>query len=253
MDLKLQGKVVLVTGAGSGIGRATALVFADEGAKVAVIDVDKKGGGDTVRLIEAKGKEAAFFECDVSQDKQVRAMVQGVVEKYGRLDCAFNNAGIEGSTLPVVEYEEEVWDRIIDINLKGVWLCMKYEIPEMLKAGGGAIVNSGSVASLMGTPGSTGYTGAKHGVLGLTKTAALEYAKAGIRINAVCPGAVHTEMIDRVIRQAPFMEKFYADVHPIGRLGKVDEIAGAVAWMCSPWASFMIGHGMVIDGGLTAP
>jgi NAD(P)-dependent dehydrogenase (short-subunit alcohol dehydrogenase family) len=180
-------------------------------------------------------------------------MVKAVVEKYGRLDCAFNNAGIEGSTLPVVEYEEEVWDRIIDINLKGVWLCMKYEIPEMLKQGGGAIVNTASVAALIGTPGSTGYTGSKHGVLGLTRTAALEYAKAGIRINAVCPGAVQTELIDRVIKQAPFMKEFYDDVHPIGRIGRVEEITGAVAWMCSPWASFMIGHGMVIDGGLTVP
>jgi NAD(P)-dependent dehydrogenase (short-subunit alcohol dehydrogenase family) len=253
MDLMLKGKVVLVTGAGSGIGRATALLFANEGAKVAIVDIRAESAQETVDAIKSKGGEAAFFECDVSQDGLVKATVEAVVESYGHLDCAFNNAGIEGSTLPIVQYEEEVWDRVIDINLKGVWLCMKYEIPEMLRQGGGAIVNAASVAALIGTPGSTGYTGSKHGVLGLTRTAALEYAKAGVRINAICPGAVHTELIDRVIKQAPFMEKFYADVHPIGRIGRVEEIAGAVAWMCSPWASFMVGHGMVIDGGLTVP
>lgn len=253
MDLKLQGKAILVTGAGSGIGRATSLLFAKEGGRVAVVDVNKEGGEETVRLIDKHGGEGKFFQCDVSKAQEVEAMVREIVEKYGRLDCAFNNAGIEGLNSPVIEYDEEIWDQVIDINLKGVWLCMKYEIPEMLKQGGGVIVNTASVAGLIGTPGSTGYTASKHGIVGLTKTSALEYAKAGIRINAICPGAVHTELIDRLIQKYPSMLKFYEDVHPIGRIGRVEEVAGAVVWLCSPWASFMTGDVMVIDGGLTAP
>jgi NAD(P)-dependent dehydrogenase (short-subunit alcohol dehydrogenase family) len=253
MDLKLQGKAILVTGAGSGIGRATSLLFAKEGGRVAVVDVNKEGGDATVRLIEMNGGKSKFIQCDVSKDQEVKAMVKAVIEKYGRVDCAFNNAGIEGLNSPVVDYTEEVWDRVLDINLKGVWLCMKYEIPEMLKQGSGVIVNTASVAGLIGTPGATGYTASKHGVVGLTKTAALEYAKAGIRINAICPGAIHTELVDRMVQKYPFMQKFYEDAHPIGRIGKVEEVAGAVAWLCSPWASFMTGNAMVIDGGFTAP
>ena len=253
MDLDLKGKVALITGAGAGIGKATALVFADEGAKVAVVDNQKEAGEKTIQEIAEKGGEASFFECDVSKADNVKNMVAAIVGKYGRLDCAFNNAGVPGATAPVVEYPEAAWDQVIGIDLKGVWLCMKYEIPEMLKQGGGVIVNSASIAALIGTAGATGYTAAKQGVLGLTRTAALEYCKSNIRINAVCPGAIHTELIDQVIRQAPEMEKFYADMHPIGRIGKVEEVAGAVAWMCSPWAAFMIGTGMVMDGGFTVP
>jgi NAD(P)-dependent dehydrogenase (short-subunit alcohol dehydrogenase family) len=253
MDLGLRDKVALVTGGASGIGRATALFFADEGARVAVLDIQTASGEDTVRRIEAKGGEAAFFACDVSRDAQVREAMAAVVGRFGGLDCAFNGAGIEGITAPVADYDEDAFDRIVEINLKGVWLCMKYEIPEMLKRGGGSIVNAASAAALVAIPGASGYTAAKHGVLGLTKSAALEHAKSGVRINAVCPGVVHTEMIDRVIKHAPHMEKFYADSEPIGRMGRVDEIAGAVVWLCSPWASFMIGSGVVIDGGVTLP
>jgi NAD(P)-dependent dehydrogenase (short-subunit alcohol dehydrogenase family) len=253
MDLKLQGKVVLVTGAGSGIGRGTALLFAAEGAKVAAVDVNQEPGEETVRLIRADGGDATFVQCDVANVQEVTAMVQKTVETYGRLDCAFNNAGIAGLNTPVVEYDEEVWDRVVAINLKGVWLCMKAEIPQMLKQGGGAIVNTASVAGHIGTAGATGYTASKHGVVGLTKTVALEYAKAGIRINAISPGAIHTDMIDKLITEYPQMKKFYEDVHPIGRIGRIEEVAGAVVWLCSPWASFMIGHSMIIDGGLTLP
>jgi NAD(P)-dependent dehydrogenase (short-subunit alcohol dehydrogenase family) len=179
-------------------------------------------------------------------------MVDKTVETLGRLDYAFNNAGIAGLNAPIVEYDEEVWNRIVAVNLTGVWLCMKYEIPVMLKQGNGAIVNTASVAGHIGTAGATGYTATKHGVIGLTKTVALEYATAGIRVNALCPGAIRTEMVESLIKQYPQMEKFYMDAHPVGRLGVVEEVAGAVVWMCSDAAAFMTGTSMVIDGGMTA-
>ncbi len=179
-------------------------------------------------------------------------MVDKTADVYGRLDCAFNNAGIESQPVPIADYSEEIWNKIIGVNLTGVWLCMKYEIPLMLNQGGGAIVNTASVAGLIGTPGISPYTASKHGVVGITKTVALEYAKKGIRVNAVCPGAINTPLVTRAITNSPELEKFLLDCHPVGRFGKPDEVAEAVVWLCSDAASFVTGHAMAIDGGLTA-
>lgn len=252
MEKILKGKVALITGGGSGIGRATALAFAREGAIVAISDVAVENGEETARMVRDAGGEASFIPCNVAKGTEVKAMVDKTVGKYGQLDCAFNNAGIESSMVPIVDYPEEEWDKVISINLTGVWLCMKYEIPQMLKQGRGAIVNTASVAGLIGTPGISPYTASKHGVVGITKTAALEYATAGIRINAVCPGAIRTPMVNRVIASKPEIENFFLQCHPVGRLGTPEEIAAAVVWLCSDAASFVTGHAMVVDGGLTA-
>jgi len=249
---RVDGKVALVTGGGSGIGRATALVFAREGAKVVVADIVVAGGEETVRLIKAAGGEAVFIKADVSKAAEVEALVKKTVETHGRLDCAFNNAGIEGEVAQTPNCTEENWDRTIAINLKGVWLCLKYEIPQMLKQGGGAIVNTASVAGLVGFQGTPAYVASKHGVAGLTKTAALEYAKAGIRVNAVCPGVIHTPMVERAFSASPQMAEAAIAMEPVGRLGKPEEIAEAVVWLCSDAASFVTGLPMVVDGGLVA-
>jgi NAD(P)-dependent dehydrogenase (short-subunit alcohol dehydrogenase family) len=248
----VNGKVALVTGASSGIGRATALAFAREGAKVMVADVTVEGGEETVSLVKQAGGEATFFKADVSKAAEVEALVARVVQTYGRLDCAHNNAGIEGPGALTVDYPEEMFDRVMAINLKGVWLCLKYEIPQMLKTGGGAIVNTASTAGLVGFPRGSAYVASKHGVVGLTRTAALEYAKSNIRVNAVCPGAIDTPMMGRITDHRPTRAARMAAAEPVGRMGVPGEIAEAVVWLCSDSASFVTGHAMAVDGGMTA-
>jgi NAD(P)-dependent dehydrogenase (short-subunit alcohol dehydrogenase family) len=246
------GKVALVTGAGSGIGRASALTFAREGARVVVADVVVEGGEETVNLIRNTGGEAVFVKADVSQAAEVEALINAAVVTYGRLDCAHNNAGIAGKALTLADDTEENWDRIMAINLKGVWLCMKYEIPQMLKQGGGAIVNTASDAGLIGVRRGGAYVASKHGVVGLTKTAALEYAKAGIRVNAVCPGPIDTPMLQRGASRRPQIIERMVAAQPGGRLGQPEEIAEAAVWLCSDEASFVTGLPMPVDGGYMA-
>jgi NAD(P)-dependent dehydrogenase (short-subunit alcohol dehydrogenase family) len=247
----LEGKIALVTGAASGIGRATSLVMAREGARVVVSDINAEGGEETLSAIKDLGGQGIFIHADVSKAEDVQALVAGAVETYGRLDCAYNNAGIEGFMEGRLhEYPEDIWDRLIDINLKGVWLCLKYEIPRMLEQGGGAIVNTASAAGLVGSRRLSAYVASKHAVVGLTKAAALEYARDGIRVNAVCPGIIDTPMVQRLIagRQTDDEEP----QHPVGRLGAPEEIAESVAWLCSDAASLVTGAAMAVDGGFTA-
>jgi NAD(P)-dependent dehydrogenase (short-subunit alcohol dehydrogenase family) len=248
----LEGKVALVTGGTSGIGRETAVLFAKAGAKVVVAGRREPEGKETVELIRAAGGDGQFLKADVSKASEVEVLVQKTVEKFGRLDAAFNNAGIEGVWVPLIKQTEEDWDRTIDVNLKGVWLCLKYEILQMLRqGGGGAIVNMASIGGLVGFSGAAAYSASKHGVMGLTRAAALENARSKIRINAVCPGAVETALADRVFG-APSVHKYVVSIHPIGRFGKPAEIAEAVVWMCSDRASFMTGQSLVLDGGFLA-
>ena len=252
MTMELEGKVALVTGGTSGIGRETALLFTKAGAKVVVAGRRELEGKETVDLIRAAGGDGLFVKTDVSQGSEVAALIQKAVQKFGGLDIAFNNAGIEGAWVPIIRQSEEDWDRTINVNLKGVWLCLKYEIRQMLKqGGGGAIVNMASVTGLIGSVGAGAYSASKHGVIGLTKTAALENAKSGIRINAVCPGVIETPMSERLFG-APAIHKSVVGLHPVGRLGRPVEIAEAVVWMCSDRASFMTGQSLVIDGGFLA-
>jgi NAD(P)-dependent dehydrogenase (short-subunit alcohol dehydrogenase family) len=244
------GKVALVTGAGSGIGRATALAFAREGAVVVVSDVAIAGGEETVRLIKDVAGEATFIATDVTRPDGVQQLIQRVVESYGRLDYAHNNAGIAPSGL-THEMSVEDWTRVIGVNLTGVWLCMKHEIVQMLRQGGGAIVNTASVAGLIGHIGLSAYIASKHGVVGLTKTAALECAQQGIRVNAVCPGWVLTPMNAEFFADPERRAQTIARV-PMGRLGKPDEVAAAVVWLCSDAASFVTGVAFPMDGGFVA-
>jgi NAD(P)-dependent dehydrogenase (short-subunit alcohol dehydrogenase family) len=251
MTAELQGKVGIVTGGTSGIGRETAVLFAMAGATVVVAGRRESQGKETMDLVRAAGGDGLFLKTDVSRVGEVRALVQKTVEKFGRLDVAFNNAGVEGAWIPIVEQSEEDWDRVIDINLKGVWLCLKYEIQQMLKQGGGAIVNMASVAGLIGAAGAGTYCASKHGVIALTKTAALENARKGIRVNVVCPAVIETPMGERIFG-APEIRKHMEGAHPIGRFGTPREVAEAVVWMCSDRASFMTGQSLVLDGGFLA-
>ena len=252
MSGELEGKVVLVTGAGSGIGRESALAFAAAGGRVVVSDVVVNGGEETVAQIKAAGGEATFVRADVSQRADVEALVRQTVESYGRLDCAHNNAGIEGDLAPTCDCTEANWDRTIAVNLKGVWLCMKYEIPQMVEQGGGVIVNTSSVAGLVGFLNLPAYVATKHGVAGLTRTAALEYAEQGIRVNAVCPGVINTPMIDRIVAGDAEAEAQFTALEPVGRMGSPAEVAQAVVWLCSDRASFVTGIAMPVDGGFVA-
>jgi len=246
----LEERIALVTGGSSGIGQAAALDFAAEGAKVVVADVNIEGGEETVRLINERGGEAIFVRTDVARANEVEELVDRAVRAYGRLDCAFNNAGIsiEGR---VHEVSEEEWDCLMCVNLKGVWLCMKYELIQMLKQGRGAIVNMSSVWGVVGMAGEAPYVASKHGVSGLTKAGALDYAKEGIRVNEVCPGVIHTPMTAGTLGDAVRREQILAR-EPIGRVGRAEEVAKAVVWLCTDAASFVTGHALVVDGGYVA-
>jgi NAD(P)-dependent dehydrogenase (short-subunit alcohol dehydrogenase family) len=250
MDRIFEHKVAIITGGSFGIGRATAMEFAKRGATVVIADWIEDSS--TLTQVKDEGENAIFMKCDVSKNDDVKNLIDKTLETFGRLDYAFNNAGIEGSTAPTQECTEENWDKTMGINLKGIWLCMKYELPHMIKQGKGAIVNCASVAGLVGFPGLPAYVASKHGVIGLTKTAALENAKQGIRINAVCPGVIHTSMIDRMTGKDKTVEKQFVDMEPVGRMGTPQEVAQAVVWLCSDASSFVTGHGLAVDGGWIA-
>lgn len=247
----LSGKVAIVTGGSSGIGKATAIAFAREDAKVVVASRREKEGIETVKQMRSAGSEGLFIKTDVSKETDVSAMVEKTIATYGHLDYAFNNAGIEQIPTPFVEQIEETFDQIMDINVKGVWLCMKHQIPQMLKNGGGAIVNMSSIGGIIGGAGVPIYVASKHAVLGLTKSVALEYAKEGIRINAVCPGAIETDLFDRFADNPEMRQRMMA-MHLIGRVGKPEEIAEAVVWLCSDKASFVTSQSLPLDGGYVA-
>ena len=250
---RLEAKVALVTGGSSGIGRASSLAFAREGAKVIIADVDVEGGEETARLVKAAGSEAIFVRADVSKVTEVEALVAKAVAAYGRLDCAHNNAGINGLRAPIADCTEKNWDSVIGINLKGIWLCMKYEIRQMLRQSGGAIVNTASIAGLIASLADLpAYVASKHGVIGLTKAAAVEYGRAGIRVNALCPGAVITPLFLGSFGDDTKAIEGMTKATPIGRLASPEDVAEAVIWLCSAAASFITGHAMPVDGGRTA-
>ena len=252
MSNLLEGKVGLVTGAGSGIGRAGALSFAQQGAKVVVSDIDDAGGAETVELIKQIGGEAIYQNCDVSKAAEVETMVAKAVETFGKLDCAFNNAGLAGEFARLADSTEENFDLNYRVNLKGVFLCMKYEILQMLKQGNGAIVSTASIAGLVGSKQVSAYCAMKHGVNGLTKSAALEYATKNIRVNSVCPGMIETPLLNAQLEGQPAMREAMMAYEPIGRFGEPREIGDTVAWLCSDQASFVTGHTMTVDGGAVA-
>lgn len=248
-----EGKVALVTGGTSGIGRATAIAFARAGAKVVVAGRRKEEGQETVRLIQEAGSEGLFVKTDVSRKEDVTGLIEKTLATYNQLDCAFNNAGYDGHYVPLAEQSEEDFDRIVSVNIKGVWLCMKYELQHMLSVGTGAIVNTASIFSHVGFLNGSIYAASKHAVLGLTKSAALEYAKTGIRINAVSPGDILTDMVERGMAAMPGGKAEYEASRVMGRLGTGDEIANAVLFLCSAQASFITGHSLLVDGGYTLP
>lgn len=247
-----QRKVAIITGGNSGIGRATAVALARQGVNITIASRRTKEGEETVKLVKDAGSEGIFVKTDVTKEDDVRSLVEKSTDKFGRLDYAFNNAGIEESMTPLVDQRSDLFDRIISVNVKGVWLSMKYEIPEMIKSGGGSIVNMSSVAGVMGFPQMPIYIASKHAVLGLTKSAALEYARSGIRINAVAPGAVNTDMAKRVMEGNPQLNQTLTSMHPIGRVAEPEEIADVVSWLLSDKSSFVLGHTLLADGGIVS-
>jgi len=251
METEFKDKVVIITGASFGIGKATALAFAKEGAKLLIADVQDKEGEHLAEQIRKQGNECIYVHCDISKPAEVQKMVSETVNRFGRLDIAYNNAGIEGEMGFTADGSEENFDRVIGINLKGVWACMKHEIPEMLKNNKGVIVNCSSIAGVIGSQGLPIYVASKHGVNGLTKNAALEYAGQGIRVNSVCPAGVQTSMLDRIVQTNPSLKDQMSAMHPIGRVAQPEEIADAVLYLCSDRASFITGHELLVDGGFT--
>ncbi|SFR47062.1 NAD(P)-dependent dehydrogenase, short-chain alcohol dehydrogenase family [Marinobacter daqiaonensis] len=252
MTTRFSGKVALVTGGAAGIGAATAKAFALEGARVVVSDIDVQGGEGTVAAIAAAGGEAVFIPCDVSDNDAVSALIERSVATWGRLDIAFNNAGVDIEKSKLADGDVETYDRIMDTNVRGVWLCMKHQIPVMLEQGGGAIVNTASVAGLGAAPKMSIYSASKHAVIGLTRSAAVEYAKKGIRVNAVCPAVIDTDMFRRAAAADPRKAEMAVAMHPVGRLGQAEEIAEAVLYLCSDMAGFTTGVALPVDGGSTA-
>ncbi len=246
------GKVALVTGAAYGIGRAAAIALADRGAKVVVADVDETNGNETVRRIQVSGGNAFFVKTDVSRENEVEALIGKAVEIYGRLDCALNNAGIHKVFVSTIDFTQADWNEMIDVNLKSVWLCMKYEIPQMLKQGKGAIVNTSSAAGLIAAPSNPAYPASKHGVVGLTKSTAIEFARKGIRVNCICPGPTRTAMHDSLVAAAPQIVEMMHTKVPMGRIAEPEEVAAAAVWLCSDEASYITGHALPVDGGLVA-
>lgn len=249
LEKNFENRVALITGGSFGIGKATAVAFAQRGAKVVIADVLENP--DALKEIKGAGSDGIFIKCDVSKEKEVSEMIDKAIRHFGKLDFAFNNAGIEGQMASTQDCTEANWDKTLSVNLKGIWLCMRHEIPHMLKTGG-AIVNCASIAGLVGFAGLPAYVASKHAVIGLTKTAALENAKSGIRINAVCPGVIKTAMVDRITGKDKVAEKQFESMEPVGRMGQPEEVAAAVIWLCSEGASFVTGHALAVDGGWIA-
>ncbi|MDF9797851.1 NAD(P)-dependent dehydrogenase (short-subunit alcohol dehydrogenase family) [Catalinimonas alkaloidigena] len=249
MEQIFKNKVALITGSSYGIGKATAIAFAQRGAKVVLSDW--KDDVDTLDTIHQVGGEAIFVKCDVSNESMVKSLIEETIRRFGKLDLAFNNAGIEGTPAPAPDCTRDNWDKVIGINLTGTWLCMRYEIPAMLSQGKGVIINNASIAGLVGFPGMPAYVASKHGLVGLTKNVALDFAKEGIRVNAVCPGVIHTPMIDRYTGGDQQVLEQFAEATPMGRIGQPEEIAETVVFLCSDAASYITGQAIAVDGSWT--